>query len=53
MKKFAFFVMVAILNGGRIDEHPRAIPDKIGLIWFSGFREEDLNAKAYEVHRPK
>ena len=35
------------------DEHPRAIPDKIGLIWFSGIREEDLNAKAYEVHRAK
>jgi hypothetical protein len=25
------------------------IPAKFGLIWFSGFREEDLNVKAYEV----
>jgi hypothetical protein len=23
--------------------YPRTIPAKFGLIWFSGFREEDLN----------
>jgi hypothetical protein len=25
-------------------DYPRTIPAKFGLIWFSGFREEDLNA---------
>jgi hypothetical protein len=24
-------------------DYPRTIPAKSGLIWFSGFREEDLN----------
>ena len=24
---------------------------KFGLIWFRGFREEDLNVKAYDVRR--
>jgi hypothetical protein len=24
-------------------DYPRIIPAKFGLIWFSGFREEDLN----------
>jgi hypothetical protein len=23
--------------------HPRTIPARVGLIWFSGFRREDLN----------
>jgi hypothetical protein len=28
--------------------HPRTIPAKFGLIWFSGFREEDLNVIFYQ-----
>jgi hypothetical protein len=30
-------------------EHPRTIPPKFVLIWFSGFRGEDLNVKVYKV----
>ena len=29
-------------------DHPRTIPAKFGLIWFSGFREEDLNVIFYQ-----
>jgi hypothetical protein len=29
--------------------YPRTIPAKFGLIWFSGFRGEDLNVKVYDV----
>jgi hypothetical protein len=29
-------------------DHPGIIPAKFGLIWFSGFREEDLNAIVYQ-----
>ena len=28
--------------------HPRSIPDRFGLIWFRGFRGEDLNVKVYD-----
>jgi hypothetical protein len=28
--------------------HPGAIPASFGLIWFSGFRGEDLNVIFYE-----
>jgi len=28
--------------------HPGTIPPKLGLIWFSGFRGEDLNVKVYD-----
>ena len=28
-------------------DYPRTIPVKFGLIWFSGFREEDLNVIFY------
>jgi hypothetical protein len=31
--------------------HPRIIPARFGLIWFRGFRGEDLNVKAYDVRR--
>ena len=31
--------------------HPGTIPARFGLIWFSGFREEDLNVKVYDVQR--
>jgi hypothetical protein len=33
-----------ILKGG----HPRTIPAKFALIWFSGFRGEDLNVIFYQ-----
>jgi hypothetical protein len=29
--------------------HPRTIPARFGLIWFRGFRAEDLNVKVYDV----
>jgi hypothetical protein len=29
-------------------DHPRTIPAKFALIWFSGFRGEDLNVIAYQ-----
>jgi hypothetical protein len=28
--------------------HPRTIPARLGLIWFSGFRGEDLNVIFYQ-----
>jgi hypothetical protein len=28
--------------------HPRTIPAKFALIWFSGFRGEDLNVIVYQ-----
>ena len=31
--------------------HPRTIPATFGLIWFRGFRGEDLNVKIYDVRR--
>jgi hypothetical protein len=31
--------------------HPGTIPARFGLIWFNGFRGEDLNVKAYDVRR--
>ena len=31
--------------------HQGTIPARLGLIWFSGFRGEDLNVKFYDVRR--
>jgi hypothetical protein len=31
--------------------HPRTIPAMFGLIWFRGFRGEDLNVIVYDVQR--
>jgi hypothetical protein len=31
--------------------YPRTIPARFGLIWFMGFRGEDLNVKVYDVRR--
>ena len=31
--------------------HPGTIPARLGLIWFSGFRGEDLHVKVYDVRR--
>ena len=33
--------------------HPRTIPARFGLIWFRGFRGEDLNVKVYNVRWQK
>jgi hypothetical protein len=30
------------------EDHPRTIPAKFALIWFSGFRGEDLNVIFYQ-----
>ena len=37
--------MDTILKG----THPRTIPARFGLIWFRGFRGEDLNVKVYDI----
>ena len=31
--------------------HPRTIPARFGLIWFRGFRGEDLNVKVYDIRQ--
>jgi hypothetical protein len=31
--------------------HPRTIPARFGLIWFRGYKGEDLNVKVYDVRR--
>jgi hypothetical protein len=53
LKKLLFLVTAAILNGGLSDTilkgiHPGTIPARFGLIWFSGFRGEDLNVIFYQ-----
>jgi hypothetical protein len=35
----------------RIEDNQRIIPAIFGLIWFRGFRGEDLNVKVYDVGR--
>jgi hypothetical protein len=51
--------MTAILNGGRGIQtnvlnvnHQRTIPAKVDLIWFSGFRGEDLNMIFFYQNMP-
>ena len=55
MKKFLFLVTAAILKwrAGLLDTilketHTGTIPSRFGLIWFSGFRGEDLNVIFYQ-----
>jgi hypothetical protein len=41
------------MEGGTVDTilkgtHPGTIPARFGLIWFSGFRGEDLNVIFYQ-----
>jgi hypothetical protein len=55
LKKFLFLATAAILNGGQgLSDtilkgiHPRTIPARFGLIWFSSFRGEDLNVIFYQ-----
>ena len=41
------------MEGGAIGQilkgpHPRTIPDKLSVIWFNGFRGEDLNVIFYQ-----
>jgi hypothetical protein len=31
-----------------VKTHPRTIPARFGLTWFSGFKEEDLNVIFYQ-----
>jgi hypothetical protein len=33
--------------------HPRTIPARFGLIWFSGFRGKDLNVIFYQTTQTK
>ena len=58
MKKFLFLVTAAILNGGQVCQtqfwkEPTQGPSLPGLvlIWFRGFRGEDLNVKVYDIRR--
>ena len=44
------------MEGGLSDtilkwDYPRIIPARLGVIWFSGFRGEDLNVKVYDVRQ--
>jgi hypothetical protein len=48
LKKFLFSVIAAIFNGRVGHNFQGTIPAKFGLIWFSGFRGEDLNVKVYD-----
>jgi hypothetical protein len=32
-------------------DYPRTISARFGLIWFRGFRKEDLNVKVYDVRQ--
>jgi hypothetical protein len=43
-----FYEPDTILKG----THPGTIPARFGLIWFSGFRGEDLNAIFYQNMPP-
>jgi hypothetical protein len=33
--------------------YPGTIPARVGVIWFSGFREEDLNTSNQDGHQAK
>jgi hypothetical protein len=55
LKKFLFLVTAAILNGGQglsdtilTGTHQGTIPARFDLIWFIGFRGEDLNVIFYQ-----
>ena len=55
MKKILFLATAAILNGGLglsdiilKGTHPGTIPARFDLIWFIGFRGEDLNVICYQ-----
>ena len=37
--------------GHTFERDPHSIHARFGLIWFSGFRGEDLNVKVYDVQR--
>jgi hypothetical protein len=40
-----------LLDTNLKETHPRTIPAIFGLIWFTGFKGEDLNVKVYDVRR--
>ena len=37
------------MEGGAVGHFFERDPARLGLIWFSGFRGEDLNVKVYDV----
>ena len=39
------------MEGGAVKNNFERDPPRLGLIWFSGFRGEDLNVKVYDVRR--
>ena len=39
------------MEGGTVGHNFERDPPRLGLIWFSGFRGEDLNVKVYDVRR--
>jgi hypothetical protein len=43
--------MAAVTKNRNFFNHPRTIPARFGLIWFSSFRGEDLNVIFYQ-NRP-
>ena len=51
MKKFLFLVTTAIFNAILKGTHTKIIPARLGLIWISGFRGEDLNVKVNDRRR--
>jgi hypothetical protein len=41
------------MEGGSVGHNFERDPARFGLIWFRGFRGEDLNVKVYDVRRRK
>jgi hypothetical protein len=39
------------MEGGSVGHNFERDPARFGLIWFRGFRGEDLNVKVYDVRR--
>jgi hypothetical protein len=39
------------MEGGAVGHNFERDPPRLGLIWFSGFRGEDLNVKVYDVRQ--
>jgi hypothetical protein len=39
------------MEGGTVGHNFERDPPRLGLIWFSCFRGEDLNVKVYDVRR--
>jgi hypothetical protein len=41
-------LVIIVVDFSSPGPHPRTIPARFGLIWFRGFRGEDLNLKVYD-----